>query len=118
MNATVMVADPRPQAGIRARIVSQIKAVPDRDTRQLLKDILTFIDSPYDLSWMREEYRLSEGEMRVLQHLVEGKGPKQISEVCGTALATVRVHIYNIYKKVRVSNMAELMAVLLQRPHG
>jgi DNA-binding CsgD family transcriptional regulator len=114
MNAMTMVS-PMPQSGLRDRIVSFIKEAPDRDTRLLLKDVLAHMDKPYDLSWMQEEFRLSPAEFKVLGMLVEGKTPNAISEITGTATSTIRRQIHDVYKKTRVSNMAELMSLLLQR---
>lgn len=114
MNAMTMVS-PMPQGGLRDRIVSSIKEVHDRDTKMLLKDVLAHMDRPYDLSWMLEEFRLSPTEYRVLGLLVEGRTPSAISEITGTAISTIRKQIHDVYKKTRVTNMAELVALLLQR---
>lgn len=114
MNAMTMVS-PMPQSGLRDRIVNFIKAGTDRDTKQLLTEVLVALDKPYDLQWMQEEFRLSPTEYRVLNLLVEGKTPAAISETTGTAISTIRKQIHDVYKKTRVSNMAELTALLLQR---
>lgn len=114
MNAMTML-NPDTQAGMRDRISDYIKIAPDRDTKILLKDILQYMDKPYDLAWMQEEYRLSPTEFRVLNLLVEGRSPATISETTGTATSTIRRQIHDVYKKTRVTNMAELMALLLAR---
>jgi len=114
MNAMTMVI-PIPSQGIRERIVSHIKEAPDRDTKVLLKDILTYLDKPYDLEWLREEYPLSPAEFRVISLLIEGKTPAVISEITGTQVSTVRNQTHKAYTKMRISNVAELTALLLQR---
>lgn len=114
MSALAMVP-PMPQLGIRDRILSHIKEASDRETKQLLREILQYMDKPYDLAWMQEEFRLSPTEYRVLTLLVDGKNAQAISEISGTATSTIRRQIHDVYKKTRVSNMAELTALLLQR---
>lgn len=109
------VAIPMPGSGIRARIMSHLKDVRDRDLRQLLKGILTHMDSPYDLTWLKDEYRLSQAEYEVLQLLAQGKSPAEISAETGKQVSTVRTQIHKAYTKCRVSNMAELTALLLKR---
>lgn len=118
MVAMTLVSPMPQEAGIRDRILSVMKATSDRDARSLLKDVLQLLDKPYDLSWMQEEYRLSPAEFRVLNLLVEGKTATGISAITGTATSTIRRQIHDVYKKTRVSNMAELMALLLQRARG
>jgi DNA-binding CsgD family transcriptional regulator len=114
MNAMTMTS-PMPQMGIRDRIVSYIRVAPDRETKSLLQDILTYLDKPYDLDWLRDEYKLSPAEYRALVLLVDGKTSEAIAEELGTARSTVRAQIHNVYRKTRVCNMPELIALLLQR---
>ena len=102
-------------SGIRDRVASSIKDAPDRQTKDLLKDILTALDKPYNLDWVKEEYKLTPTEFRVLNLLVEGKNAARISEITGTQISTVRVHIYRIYSKMNVSHATELTALLLRR---
>jgi DNA-binding NarL/FixJ family response regulator len=117
MNA-MTISGQKPGLGIRARIVSTMKQANDLDVKSLLRDVLCYLDSPYDLSWMQAEYRLSPGEFKVLGLLVDGHTPKQIAEITGTQVSTVRVQISRCYNKCRVTNMAELTALLLQRAKG
>jgi len=117
MNEMTM-ARPVAQDGMKDRIADHLKVVPDRDTRLLLVEILHYLEKPYDLQWMQDEYRLSPTEFRVMSLLVEGNSPVAISETTGTATSTIRRQIHDVYKKTRVSNMAELMALLLARAHN
>lgn len=102
-------------AGIRDRVASFIKVAPDRETKDLLKEVLVVFDKPYDLEWVKGEFKLSPAEYRVLNLLVDGNTADKISEATGTQISTVRVHISKIYRKMGVANMAELTALLLQR---
>lgn len=115
MNAMTMIGTLPGEVGLRDRIVSGIRAVEDRQTKSLLRDILKHLDKPYDLTWMQEEFRLSPAEFKVLGMLAEGKTSESICTITGTARSTVRKQIHDIYKKARVTNMAELTALLLTR---
>lgn len=114
MASSALIGTPN-VVGIRDRVASFIKVAPDRQTKDLLRDILNLLDRPYNLEWVRDEYKLSPAEFRVLTLIVEGKTPKAISEATGTQISTVRVHVSKIYRKMKVANMAELTSILLQR---
>lgn len=101
--------------GIRDRIASFLKEAPDRQTKDLLKEVLLALDKPYDLEWLRDEFKLSPAEFRVITLLAEGKTAASISEITGTQISTVRAQMHKAYTKMRVSNMAELTALLLRR---
>ena len=102
-------------AGIRERIVGTIKDAPGKEIRDLLRDILVVLDKPYDIAWMRDEYKLSPTEFKVLQLMVEGKQAAAISEAIGTQISTTRVHMSKIYRKTNVNNATELAALMLTR---
>lgn len=115
MNAIALATQPPAGPGLRARIQSHLRLAGDRETKNLLRDILAHLDAPYDLSWMQEEFRLSPAEFRVLTLLARGQTASTISDLTGTAQSTVRRQIHDVYKKTRVSNMAELTALLLAK---
>lgn len=115
MNAMALDTPHLREAGLRDRIVSHLRVSPDRETKTLLKEILVHLDKPYDLAWMQDEFRLSPAEFRVLTLLARGQSPTGIAELTGNATSTVRRQIHDVYKKARVSNMAELTALLLAK---
>ncbi|MFN4145481.1 MAG: response regulator [Runella sp.] len=53
---------------------------------------------------------LSEGEGRVLKHLVEGKSYKLIADACGISISTVNFHLKNIYRKLHVNSATEAVS--------
>lgn len=53
---------------------------------------------------------LSQQELKVKQHILEGKTNKEIAETLFVSVNTVKTHITNIYHKLSVSNRRELLA--------
>lgn len=53
---------------------------------------------------------LSDREKEILQHLVKGLSYKQIAADCSITYDTVRFHMKNIYSKLHVSSMTEVVA--------
>ena len=55
---------------------------------------------------------LSRAEQRVCQMLASGDKAKDIADVLGVSIATVRTHLRNIYAKTETSGQIELVAVI------
>jgi DNA-binding NarL/FixJ family response regulator len=53
---------------------------------------------------------LTEREQQVLRGLVEGLSYKQVADVLGMGLGTVRTHVTGIYRKLQVHNVAEAVS--------
>ncbi len=53
---------------------------------------------------------LSQQELKVKHHILEGKTNKEIAEALFVSVNTVKTHITNIYHKLSVSNRRELLA--------
>lgn len=53
---------------------------------------------------------LTEREQQVLRGLVEGLAYKQVADVLGIGLGTVRTHVTGIYRKLQVHNVAEAVS--------
>lgn len=104
-----------PHAQLSKRIKSAIAINRCPFTLQLLNDLYEYINQPYDISWTREHYKLSPAEYQILQFMVEGMSPTRIAESTGKSVATVRVHKRNLYNKMRVSDMTQMMSILLKR---
>jgi DNA-binding CsgD family transcriptional regulator len=56
--------------------------------------------------------RLSRRERDVAQHLIEGCTHKEIAQRLGVSPNTVRTHIYLLYKRLGVTNRAEMIATV------
>jgi len=57
---------------------------------------------------------LTDRESEILQMVVEGKGNKAIATRLGTSEGTVKSHLRNIYRKLRVQTRAEAAAQAVQ----
>jgi len=55
---------------------------------------------------------LSEREHKVFKSIVEGKSNKEIAHELNVALSTIKTHINNIYKALKVSNRADLKKIV------
>lgn len=104
----------QPMSDIRDRVASYIKATSDKGVRELLRDVLAVMDKPYSIEWVKDQYRLSPTEYRILCLLIEGNTASSIAEITGSQISTVRVHISRIYRRTNVSNFNELTSLLLQ----
>lgn len=113
MNQLVSVAG---LPDFRERIFKALHKTDCTSTRTLLVDILQAMDARPSFDWIKERYSLSPTEFKVLNLLLEGKSPRQISTINGTSLNTVRVQITSVYKKTNVSNKGELAALVIQGP--
>lgn len=56
---------------------------------------------------MQEEFGLSKREMEILEYIAEGERNTEIGYRLGISEATVRVHVHNIFKKLRVNSRIE-----------
>jgi len=52
---------------------------------------------------------LTDRENQVLAYLCKGKTNMQIAEKLEISLFTVKMHVYNIFKKTKVKNRMQLM---------
>ncbi|MBL0104968.1 MAG: response regulator transcription factor [Bacteroidetes bacterium] len=55
-------------------------------------------------------FELSERELEILGHLVNGLGYKTIADACCISFDTVKFHVKKIYEKLQVSSKAEAVA--------
>jgi DNA-binding NarL/FixJ family response regulator len=62
-----------------------------------------------------ERYGLTQGQMRVLELLTEGKTNRQIADLLGVTEGTVKIHVSAIFKAMNVSNRSQ--ALLLASKH-
>lgn len=66
---------------------------------------------------LADRYGLTEGQMRVVEMLREGKANREIADLLGLTEGTVKVHVSRILRKLGVSSRAEAIA-LFQRHRG
>lgn len=59
---------------------------------------------------------LSNKEMDVLAYLIQGKTTKDISTLLNVQLSTISTHKFRIYKKLNVTNLTELIALVKEYP--
>jgi len=59
---------------------------------------------------------LSNKEMDILIYLIQGKTTKEISTLLNLQLSTISTHKFRIYKKLNISNIAELIALAKEYP--
>lgn len=71
--------------------------------------------APPDLAPRLEEYELSQREREILALLVRGRKNKAIASELFISENTVKVHVYNIYKKMGVGSRLELFELLRKK---
>jgi len=60
-------------------------------------------------------FDLTPAEIRILEHVIEGKSNKEIAEDVILSPWTVKTHIKNIYKKMQVNSRAAAVRLALRR---
>jgi DNA-binding NarL/FixJ family response regulator len=63
-------------------------------------------------------FNLTPAEIRILEHVIEGKTNKEIAEAVILSPWTVKTHIKNIYKKMQVNSRAAAVRLALKRSIG
>jgi DNA-binding CsgD family transcriptional regulator len=58
--------------------------------------------------------RISAREQEIVNLLLKGKSNKEIEDTLFISLSTVKTHVYNIYKKLKVKNRVELLRLIQQ----
>ncbi len=84
----------------------------------IAKKVLDMVKNP--LAFQNEKrsevpFDLSPAELKILQHVVDGKTNKQIAEDVFLSPWTVKTHIKNIYKKMHVNSRAAAVKLALRR---
>lgn len=62
-----------------------------------------------------EDEKLTEREQEILQHLAKGFRNKELADMMGISIVTVRTHLRNIYDKLHVSSRTEAVIKFLQK---
>lgn len=76
-------------------------------TPSIAKKVLAHLQSTTEV---KEEFKLNPREKEVIQHLVNGLPYKQIADRMDITYPTVRFHMKNIYSKLHVASMTEVVA--------
>jgi ligand-binding sensor domain-containing protein/DNA-binding CsgD family transcriptional regulator len=64
---------------------------------------------PANLDRVMEKYAISKREAEILRLLLDGKSNKQIEDALFIAMATVKIHVHNIFRKVKVGSRLQLL---------
>ena len=104
------VADP----DVRDRALQALPTIENDEIRHLILELIDVIDRRCSAKWMKNKYKLTFTEFKILSMLFSGMSAKQISEETGSKITTIRVHIRNIYNKVGVNSMMGLVSKLLK----
>ena len=63
----------------------------------------------------KEDYKLTAGELKILNHFGGGFTKKEIAEFEGRSIHTIDTHIRNIYQKLHVNSRAEAVNKALKK---
>lgn len=64
--------------------------------------------------WIEAMFDVTRGEARVLALVSEGMSAEDIGAALQIATATVRVHLRNVYRKLKVNRQSDLVATILK----
>jgi DNA-binding NarL/FixJ family response regulator len=90
------------------QVVNQIRSVLENKTA--INAVLLVKQLPR----LKNEYRLTPHETRILQMMIEGKSYKEIGQKLGVSLNTVSFHVRHIYEKLNVHSKAEAVVKALK----
>jgi len=68
---------------------------------------------PEDLSSLLSPYGITKREIEVIQLVVRGRSNRDIEKVLFISMATVKMHLDNIYRKLGVKNRLELINFIM-----
>jgi ligand-binding sensor domain-containing protein/DNA-binding CsgD family transcriptional regulator len=69
---------------------------------------------PENLDLVLEKFAISKREAEIVRLLLAGKSNKEIEDQLFIAMATVKIHVHNIFQKVKVSNRLQLLLRIQQ----
>lgn len=102
-------------------VVSSIKEIHNGGSPispSIAKKVLDMVKNPEAYQNVPEKevpFDLSPAELKILQHVVDGKTNKQIAGDVFLSPWTVKTHIKNIYKKMHVNSRAAAVKLALRR---
>lgn len=66
------------------------------------------------LGMLREAFRLTHAEMRLVEQILLGRTPAEAAEALGVTIHTVRTYLKRLYHKVGARSQASLVRALIQ----
>ncbi|MFO7823019.1 MAG: response regulator transcription factor [Cyclobacterium sp.] len=63
-----------------------------------------------------KRYEITKREKQILRMIADGMGNKEIAEQLGKSIRTIETHRFNIMKKLKVSNVVELLKKIEEDP--
>jgi ligand-binding sensor domain-containing protein/DNA-binding CsgD family transcriptional regulator len=69
---------------------------------------------PENLDAILEKFAISKREAEIVRLLLAGKSNKEIEDLLFIAMATVKIHVHNIFQKVKVNNRLQLLLRIQQ----
>ena len=69
---------------------------------------------PGNLDQILEKFAISKREAEIVRLLLAGKSNKEIEDLLFIAMATVKIHVHNIFQKVKVNNRLQLLLRIQQ----
>jgi DNA-binding NarL/FixJ family response regulator len=100
------------------RLLEAIKEVHEGGSpmsSRIARQVITAFKKNKDAASDKSEYGLSEREKEVLNILAQGNNYQQIADQLFISVDTVRHHIKNIYKKLRVHTQSEAVAKAIRK---
>ncbi len=103
-------------------VVSSLKEVREGGspiTPKIARKLMGMVSRPEkDKSTEKEEivpFELTPSEVRILEHVTDGKSNKEIAEELFLSPWTVKTHVKNIYKKMHVNSRAAAVKLAIKR---
>jgi DNA-binding CsgD family transcriptional regulator len=58
---------------------------------------------------LKKQYRLTDAEIKTLEHTISGLTRKQVADILNVSLHTVKTHLESVYRKLKVHNKIEVV---------
>jgi DNA-binding NarL/FixJ family response regulator len=100
------------------RLLDAIKEVHEGGSpmsSRIARQVITAFKESKEIPKDKSDYRLSDREVEVLNLLAQGNNYQQIADQLFISVDTVRHHIKNIYKKLRVHTQSEAVAKAIRK---
>ena len=75
---------------------------------------LRTVTLPDNLDLILEKYAISKREAEIVRLLLAGKSNKEIEDALFIAMATVKIHVHNIFRKIKVGSRLQLLLRIQQ----
>lgn len=109
----IALASPSHAAGDRRAALAALEAAGRHGFARLLRAAFDSFKPPKPTS--PGPHTLTEAETEIVRALGRGLSPKQIAEISGRSVATVRAHLRSIFRKLDATNRIEALAIAKQR---